>query len=458
MKRTAIFAFCLVFCIISGCAHTELTRRYKSKNFAAAPPGKEQTYVQVSAFVMKTPPPPQQTLLSQLHSEGQAALISKLAEKVNTPDELYQALAASEKGPGGTEGIIDKTVFKKRIVFSVEKESPGKGDDDLTPADRISALKVTLNFKDNKNIPVFADWNKFDTDWGTVDLGTLKRTQHTTAGGTLNVGPAIDVKVPVSGTANISTEKSIDETINLRQRFIKMNGAIKKNRQEAVLLQESQVGLDLAGNFSVDFTIDITNQKRSGFVIIGAFEKDGKPLKPDDIKIDFGSLIYPVSSKPVQCDLAGDYTIRHLRQLPLYDRYDRELAEGLHRVVFVSGSSTGDKVELISSKELRTSIYEIHLKGQNRPLYLGRQVTSELKDSDGNIKETIDKNPLRFLKFEDAKRFLIWLKESKPKVSKSASKGWKFAKIGKYMIYQDKDNPIKKEDIPNLHIRAKQLN
>jgi hypothetical protein len=164
VRRASIFF--LIFVVISGCTHTELTRRYKSKNFDTAP----REYVEVSAFVMKTPPAPHQSLLSQLNREGQAALTSKLAEWAKNPDELYKALATSEKGQGGSEGTIDKTVFNKRVVFSVEKETPGKEKDDLTPADRINELKVTLNLKDSKNKASFADWDKFDTKWGTVDL------------------------------------------------------------------------------------------------------------------------------------------------------------------------------------------------------------------------------------------------------------------------------------------------
>lgn len=446
MRRAYIFS--LIFVVICGCTHTELTRRYKSKNFDTAP----REYVQVSAFVMKTPPAPKHSLLSQLTPDGQAALISKLAGWSKSPDELYQALAASEKGPGGSEGIIDKTVFNKRVVFSVEKEPPGKGEDDLTPADRINELKVTLNFKDSKNNPSFADWDKFDTKWGTVNLGTLQRTQHTSVAANLEVGPAAQVKVPVSGSANIASEKTIDETINLQQRFIDTTGAIKDHNKTAVLFQESQVGLDLAGNFIVDFTIRLSNHKKSGLVILGAFERNGQPLKPDEVKIDFGELIYPVNSAPVECDFKYNYTIRHLRQLPLYDRYDRELAEGLHRVVFLRGKSEKeDKVELISMKELRAVIYEICLEGH--PLYLGRPVGDKLKDSDQQEKKITGKNPLRFMKFDDAKKFLAWLRDSK-----SAKKESKSANIGKYKIYLDDHTEITRENFDNLRIHAEPLN
>lgn len=468
MRRAYIFS--LIFVVICGCTHTELTRRYKSKNFDTAP----REYVEVSAFVMKTPPAPQHSLLSQLTPDGQAALISKLAEWSKSPDELYQALAASEKGGGGSEGTIDKTVFNKRVVFSVQKEPPGKDEGDLTPADRINELKVTLKLpakeseekklnpaikggnekeeikkrRDLRPDAIFADWNQFDTTYQTVNLGTLQRIQHTTVGANLNVGPAAQVKVPVEGSANISRDTSIDEKINLGQRFIAMTGAIK-DPKTAVLFQESQVGLDLAGNFIVDFTITIKNYNHSGIIIPGAFEKDGKPLKADEVKIDFGNLIYPVNSAPVECDLKYNYTIRHLRQLPLYDRYDRELAEGLHRVVFLRGESIKEnKVELISRKELTAVIYEICLDGH--PLYLGRPV-DKLKDSAQPNEEIIGKNPLRFMKFDDAKKFLVWLKEPKPtkKESKSAS-------IGKYKIYLNDDYEIKNFD--KLRIRAKQLN
>jgi hypothetical protein len=503
MKRTTIVTFCLILFIIGGCTHTELTRRYKSKNYAKAPADKK--YVEVSAFVMTPPPSAQQTLLSQITTPaGQAALIAKMSQWAKSPEELYKALVVSKKGPEGSGGIIDKTAFTKRVVFSVEKIPPGKKPDDLTPADRISFLKVTLKLpKDEKveikeqnetkeidkkemkeerekkvtskgegktpnitNKPIFEDCNKFDNKYQTMDFGTLKRTQHGTFTGTIEVGPAADVKVPIKGSATGSRETTIDEEIHLSQRSIEMVGAIKDNKKTAEIFQESQVGYDLTGNFSVDFTIRLTNHNHSGFIILSAVEngdkaakteevkKDGKAAKtkkvkeasklpkPEEFKIDFGSLIYSVNSEPVHCNLASDYIIRHVRQLPLYDRYDRELAEGFHRVVFVSGSSKKVDVELISKRELKTVIYKIYLKGQvKKPLFLGRPVFNENNES-----RLIDINPLRFIKFDDAKRFLVRLKESKS------------AKFGKYMIYKDKHNAIDKKDIDNLRIMSKDLN
>jgi hypothetical protein len=501
MKRTSsIAAISLIIFIIGGCTHTELTRRYKSKNYAKA----EKTYVEVSAFVMTPPPPSQQTLLSQVTTpEGQAALISKMSKWAKSPEELYKALVVSKKGPEGSGGNIDKTVFTKRVVFSVERIPPGKGPDDLTPADRISSLKVTLKLpqkvaEENQlreaqkkykeegkgkpplgiTDPIFEDCNKFENEYGTMDFGTLKRTQVGKAQGTLEVGPAIDVKVPVKGSATASRETTIDEEIHLSQRYIKMVGAIKDKKKTAVISQESQVGYDLTGNFSVDFTIRIDNHNHSGFVILTALEnddtapktekakKDGKAAKAEKVrkdskksklqefKIDFGSLIYPVNSQAVHCDLTGDYIIRHVRQLPLYDRYDRELAEGLHRVVFVNGSSKKADVELIRKQELRTIIYQIVLdEDANHPLYLGRPVNDPLKEDVKDPTEPKDKNPLRFIKLDDAKKFLSWLR-----ASNSALKNSQSIKAANYKIYTYDRNDIKKGDIERLHIRAKQLN
>ena len=56
----------------------------------------------------------------------------------------------------------------------------------------------------------------------------------------------------------------------------------------------------------------------------------------------------------------------------------------------------------------------------------------KLKDSAQQNEEIIGKNPLRFMKFDDAKKFLVWLKEPKP-----AKKESKSANIGKYKIYLD---------------------
>jgi len=448
MRRPAILALSLLVLAISGCTHTELTRRYISKSFAEAPiaPTRRE-YVRVYAFVIDTPAPPSAKPILQLAPEGQKGFMEAVAAKAKSLDEVYQAL--DYKGKDSEGGDIDKTVFHKRVVFSVEKDPPGKGEHDLTPADRINYLKVTLELKkDNKNNPEFADWLKFDTKEKTIDLGTLRRTQHTSTEGTMTVGPAAQAMVPVSGTGKIATEKTIDENIQLQHHIITMTGAIKDEKKKAELFQESDVGYDLTGNFIVDFTIKLPNHKHSGIIIPGPFEKEGKPLKPEEVKIDFGNLMYPVSSEPVEGELTSNYIIRHVWQpLPsLYDLYDRELAEGLHRVIFIKGESSPDKknkVELISQRELRTVIYEIVKGNGNEILYLGHPVTFQTEA------KTIDRNPLRFAKFDDARRFLSWIKRNKAN------------RVGDYQIYQvsksklaNEASPIGEEDIEYLHIKA----
>jgi hypothetical protein len=460
MRRIVIFALFLILPGSFGCAHPELTRRYISKNYNVAP----LEYVHVSAFVMNTPPPAphsssQDSVLAQLNPVAQYALISKLAESAKSPEELTKALAASGKSAGDGSDVIERNVFKKRVVFSVEKKSPGKEAGALTPADRINVLKVTLDLKDDDNHPWLVDWDKFDTKYQTIDLGTLTRTDHGSADASISAGPATGAKVPISGTANIAREKTIAEVINLRQRVIQMTGAIKEKKR-AVLYQESEVGFDLAGNFSVDFTIT-TKPGHTGVILLGSLKEDttekapqkietkkkgskenvSKPSEAGNIDIAIGHLRYPVSTKqPVVSYLTTEYTIRHVRQLPLVDRYDREIAEGLQRVVFLKGESPKNgkpiEVELISQADLNVRIYDI--TKDKRVLYFGRPDIYE-----PNNKEIAEGNPLRFLHFKDANRFLEYLKKHN------------LTEVGGRKIYDHHENPISKDDISALIIKQK---
>ncbi|MEN6440548.1 MAG: hypothetical protein ABFD97_18395 [Syntrophobacter sp.] len=439
MRRLIPMLVCVILLGIFGCTHTELTRRYHSKDFGDAP----KQYVQVSAFVIEPPSSPPKTLVSQLTPEGQRGFFTAVGAKAKDLAEVKQALLYTGKKEGEQEVNIDKTVFQKRVVFSVEKKyPPGPGKDDPSPADRINELKISLNLPDKEgtgtatkgNSPIFAEMDRLTTKYGTVNLGELSRNQTTTASMAMTIGAPAQSPVPVSVSPSVSNEESISEKINLQQRYIEMSGAIRENNHLAVLVQESPVGYDLTGNFTVDFVIRLKNHGQSHIVDIGELEKDSKPLSARDVEVAFGSLFHPTSSNPIDCDLTSEFTIRHVSS-----PHDRELAEGPHRVTYWRGKTEKEFFNLVDANELRTKIYKVVLKPSSmaeQELFLGSPAQDGL-DEHG---QPIYKNPLWFAKFEKAQMLVRWLKQTKS------------TSVGRHDIYT-RNRQFSKRDIRDLEIK-----
>ena len=258
MMKIRLIAICLVLVAAWSCAHPELTRRYHSRNFMAPP---RSNCVIVSAFTMDVPGEKPSTLLASLTPQGQQALIEGIAKNPSSGDliQTIRNLDVRSRSP-----FIDKTVFNKRVVFSVTKTPPGLAQEDLTLADRINTLRVTLNSQKG----VFDNWNKFETDYKTVDLGTIGRTQKVTTSVEGSMGPAAQGRIPGEIKGSIGTETGITETVPLRQQYIHLSGSINPDKDQAELYQEGVVGIDLTGTFSVDFKLQAPNVAKSPIKVV----------------------------------------------------------------------------------------------------------------------------------------------------------------------------------------------
>jgi hypothetical protein len=443
--RKGIIALCLSVLMVWGCAHPQLTRRYNAKSFAPLPQSAENC-VEVSAFTMDSPSEKRKNLVESLSGEGQAALINEVGKRSKSLGDLTNTLT----GSGTKEGFIDKTVFNKRLVFAVTKKFPGEKKGDLTLADRINLLRITLDFQEPKppsqnykeedhyQKGFFDSWSIFEAKQKTVDLGKISRTQSVTAEISSSIGPAAQNRIPASLTASLTGEKKIEEEVNLKQQYIELAGKIWPDKRKAELYQEGAVGIDLTGTSLVDLVIraDNISGREERVVVLGPLEKDGKPLKPQDVQVDFIYINYVKETRkvpnpnklgkdkrvldPIKCWLTYDYMLRHVVAK------DRETAEGYHKVNFWQGSGPGELIELVSPSELKATVFCLY-EGVN-PL---------------NIEGI---GTLQFSDFTSAQDCLRWMKENK------------FTNIGKYKIFSIPNKYLRKSDIPLLNIRPYGLN
>lgn len=312
--------------------------------------------------------------------------------------------AVNDVGKSKSEGsTIDHTIFRKTVVFSVTKCLPDSGKEGvgipqqsvLRPADRISTLLVSLTMQNVEGL--FESWDRFDTKYKTVNLGDISRSQRMTGEVSGSMGPAAQGRIPAKIEGKLTTEESLSENLHLSKQYIEISGEISKEKQEATLFLEGASDIDLAGTFSVDFDIRTKGDKIK-IVKVGSLRQGNQAVTSDNIQLGICELIYPTSTSPIRCNLDYQYVLRKVTGK------DREIAEGYHRVKFLKKSKHEGPFTLVSRKELSNPIYLI-ISPNGRLSIEGQQIV------------------LGFITYEEAKNFIIWLKETKAlKIGTSALK------------------------------------
>jgi hypothetical protein len=284
---------------LSSCVN--LSRRFKSHQNYWVNNDDVKKYVNVSAETYNiseiTKSPTATKDLFTLTPEGQAELIKALAAKTNNVDDLITGL--TKKLSSDATSTVRVKVFpitiNKSIVFSVDRRWVSEGyipDGRIFNriADRLLNLEMSVNLP-SSSLLKFNSWDKFVTDWVTVDLGKVTSSQQWSA--TANVNASLTEKITntnklnteqslgtKSGKADISqtettgSEKKtndgteVNETsstlgpsanlnitdkyetsLNLLLSRMKLSGTLSKEKM--TLRQEGAFGVDLSGNTSI---------------------------------------------------------------------------------------------------------------------------------------------------------------------------------------------------------------
>jgi hypothetical protein len=427
--RPLAAVLCMVALCVCACSlvKPELTQRYNHATWNKTQMTEE--CVAVSVFALDTPSAAESqgaqggVAVPSLTPQGQAAFIRAVAGKSQNVKEFKDALGSTgSKGPD-SGGKTDSTVFKKRLVFTVDKSL---GCPVITPADRISDLRVSL--KDISNAS-FASWDKFSTQYDTVDLGkiTLTRQAGAELGGSLSM-PGSDASAAIN--PKVTYSRGVNEEVSLRQRYVATTGRLTAN--DIVLYLQGVVGIDLTGNFLVDVMIRAkANPETQSVMEYDALRKEGKAVEPKALQIQFVDLKYPAASEPVTCRLEYAYWLRHVV------KNDKTITEGDDDVDFIAGGGKGPlDVELIGKDELTTTVFGL--------------VASELdgKTSSGGWHlsvKGVDETPVYFISYQSARDFLEWMNET----GATGVPGYSFV---------INNRPIRPDEISRLWIKRQDLN
>jgi hypothetical protein len=323
-------------------------------------------------------------------------------EPVRSPSVTHARVSAFVHEPAGPSapdvgaGLDDRTIFTRRVILTVSKT-----DLVATPADRLDRLTIALALRKDTTDKLraqFSEWNRFDTEHASVDLGKIKLQRTSEVRANVGAGPAAGAAVPVSGSVGYTGRRTMDEELSLRQRYVAISGLLTPGKAE--IYQEGVVGIDLVGNASLEIVLRLTDTETMKVFRFGDLVKpDGRAVAPGRLSYDVIDVRAPRKvDEDIACTLSGTYELRHVKS------GGRTVNEGDDHVVPYRGTlgllPDGGKVVLIRKDELRRqrAIFVIanhDVRGQYLHLRGGPYGR---------------RTPLLFESYEAATAFLNWIR------------------------------------------------
>lgn len=388
---TRLVLFCVILVVLLQSCAVDLARRHSNKSsntlFTLVSPDNVRTFVDVglNSFTLKPVSPVDQSLtILDMATDGQAQLVKEVGAKTKTTDELLAGINTTfsfDKSPAPSTRIVPKTISKS-LVFSIDRPyasakpaTPGSKPDynDITVfnevGDRISFLELSVTIPARQK-GGFNSWDKFVTDYATVDLASV--TSGNSWGATLAASAKVGAEATLTGTdgksGSVTTKKGVvsDETgevttVNnsggnsakatsevggsasanfsgkyetsqgLTVQRLKLSGTLTP--ENLILRQEGVQGLDLSGNtvVAVEYALADDWAKPLQLIKWSSLTKNGKPVPVDSLTNSPYTLLYP----DMKADLVGTLEYRFVyRQITSGSQY---IPEARHTVTYKYG-------------------------------------------------------------------------------------------------------------------------
>ncbi|SDE95672.1 hypothetical protein SAMN05428966_111285 [Massilia sp. PDC64] len=342
MKRAC--AMTAVAVALAGCVSPQLTRHYDSVDETSVSDDKlELSVFPANPKVDEDPP-----LVTKLAERGQAELIKEVAAKLPAGSDataLLNALGTAVAPPPEDCAWADRTLLKKRVTLTVLGRF-GR------PADRIDSLEFRFTRIGGDRYE-FASWDKFDSVYGSYDLGSAKYTQarevkldlagesmKNWAGGTHSLG--------WKPSAGYDATNTLEENMNYVIRRLNVGGALTPDR--ARLVQEGGPYINLLGSSSAVFTLKLKPQSYPVPVYVLGL-KDGRKTAPDDVSLKLCQAKYPYSRDPLVIEVGGTAVTRHVAN------HHDTISEGDDTVRFERQEFATSTVAIADEKDLRVEYF-----------------------------------------------------------------------------------------------------
>jgi len=373
MRRVCGAALAAV--VLAGCVSPKLTRHYGMVDGTATGSGN----LALSVFLANPRTDEELPLIAKLGDRGQAELIRSVAARMPQGSDAAALLTALGSVPAAAPADCawaDTTSLKKRVTMTV---LGGLG----RPADRVDRLELWFALPHGAGYE-FASWDKFDSEYGSFDLGSAKYTQTRTFKlndqntDTRNRPGDAGSVVKLLGASYDATD-NLEENMHYELRRLKVGGALQADR--ATLVQEGGPYINLIGTSSAVFTLKLTSTGDPQPVHELTF-KQGSKTPPDEVGVTRCQVRYPASGMPLTVQVGGSA----LKRLVL-DHHDT-ISEGDDAVTFERQAFDPVMLQIASRQDMKAEFFGLVLCRPRDALQDCLELAIENPDS-GKVEDTL---------------------------------------------------------------------
>jgi hypothetical protein len=313
MKPKAIISpFILTVFIAISCS---TLKRYSS----IQPSGTDNTLATIDLFGFSLSEAKQEDgnkTLWDLSADAQSQFIKILHTRYPDNEQFLKAMSFKYLEDEATPLPYDYVNKDLRLVFSISKQRDyGKKDNisvaELSPADRIEYLKITLRIPDEYGVR-FTCWNMFTTEYGSIDIAdvSFSRSLEIEASGLLLSDKKAAGRELSAGGKSSASRKEDQE---IKYRYLKLNGRINNNEIE--MEEEGTREIDLTGNIRADLSLEFEKFPEMITDFISLKDSSGRFNTPDKLIIQQSYAVVPRMENvkdTVFADLRMDYVFRNV--------------------------------------------------------------------------------------------------------------------------------------------------
>ena len=362
----------------------------------------------VTGFVTQAPPTAASSpFISKLSDRGQAELIGRVGASAKNADELAATLLKLGEKPVSScnDGPLR---LNRRLVLSLAGRH-------AAPSTRFDAMAYVITL-DNADRARFITWNRFETLQETVALGATRMKQSQSAGWadfdsekTTAAATAVAPAKELLSTLNLSASQSreLEESVASARRFTPITGTLSE--PGAALLQQGAVGMDLFGNLTADFTIELKEgadgphvAKDWIYTATGLFA-DGKPQpNVSGTVVSRCGRVYAVSVEPIKAKLAANGILRQV------GKGAETVIEGDDTATYTTlPTATSGDIDLVDRESLSRTYFTIKRAGKDYNLY-----------------NHTEKQEILFATLDEARSWVRWFRQTGNTSLKETQLGW----------------------------------
>jgi hypothetical protein len=373
--------------IVISCNSTKITKRYKK--FSSEPTSNIDQYVKVQAFAFDVKGVKSNKSIFDLSPRGQEALVEEIGDKEATSKAIYNQLSKQFVVPSKPVTEVDKTKFKKRLVFSIEDLKNQNG------ANRLDWIKIKVGIPKNLQPNLrFVYWDKIITEYQEIDLGKISSSRTNTSGAAPSFGINTEL-ITVGIDGNFSTSKTTAEELQLKQKIAKVYGSLSE--ESLYIAIQSAPLQNLSGNIILELFFEGIGKVAPDLVYdfktkdaAGNYIANGSDVIVKKMIYQHSNLAYATT----ELELTYEARYRSVKK----GRGAKTFMEGDDVVTMFDGvQSNPTKFKLLDRDDLNRKFWFVQHSGFK--LALKNNITGSL--------ETI-----QFDSYKKAKNFLSWLQNT----------------------------------------------